>query len=384
MLSERIRLSEMGESQLSGRGFGYSHRGGSFPVKLNQHHLINRLIPNGVLWSKNLNRNRNNNCKLYIWSYSNLKKNIVKMCDRNIIPTQCTIIAITMVGFNWVMNQIRVPWEFVSFKSQMKTLFGWTGLPDASDSPESCGSCHRDLVLLSSFGTESFVFFCARKSTILKQKLNQPAFWIRVEPTHLRDFSMYICKKPLVNPKQITKCLVGLHCGTKSTNCWHFSLPSMGEQNWLRLYGKKIQLSQFFDPSFGLQWHLHEPPLEAKGFIVTSSKPRQPEELRTWQLSFQWSGPETNGQIRGEGPSMSILKLKKCFILQLSSIQQGKMHNTRQSMVSGFRIFGNSLKVGLFFVATRVQVDSVDSVGPDARRFHSFAKRVSSWTLVGR
>ena len=28
----------------------------------------------------------------------------------------------------------------------MKTLFGWMGLPDASDSPESCGSCHRDLV----------------------------------------------------------------------------------------------------------------------------------------------------------------------------------------------------------------------------------------------
>lgn len=196
----------------------------------------------------------------------------------------------------------------------------------------------------------------------------------------------------------------------------------MREQNWLRLYGNKIQLSQFFDPSFGLEWQLHKPPLEAKGFIVTSSKPRQLEELRIWQLSFQWSGPESNEEIPGvggAGPSISSLKLKKCFILQLSSIQQGKTHNTRQSMVSGFRMcWETHLKLESFLLQLGFQVDSNDSglvfsagevnqkkdrlqvmpqtkhhkfhprsdfsSGPDARRFHSFAKRVSSWTLVGR
>lgn len=41
---------------------------------------------------------------------------------------------------------ICISYEMLPSHHDFLNLFGWTGLPNASDSPESCGSCHRDLV----------------------------------------------------------------------------------------------------------------------------------------------------------------------------------------------------------------------------------------------
>ncbi len=69
------------------------------------------------------------------------------------------------------------------------------GLPNASDSPESCGSCHQDLVFFCVVclgNCWKFRYFRgARKS--LETKVG-PLFLDGSKTNHLREFSMYICK----------------------------------------------------------------------------------------------------------------------------------------------------------------------------------------------
>ena len=186
----------------------------------------------------------------------------------------------------------------------------------------------------------------------------------------------------------------------------------MGEQNTLRLCGAtnsnfpnfSIHLLLYNDTYINLPWKPR----------VLLELPANPGNLKNSAHDSSASNGLALRQMErygGEGPSMSILKLQFNKAKRIT-------HINPWFQFQGFACVGEThLKLEGFLLKLGFQVDSVDSgfvfsageanqikhrlqvmpktkhhkfhlrsdfSGPDARRFHSFAKRVSSWTLFGQ